>query len=451
MRSGAHVAWLASAGYFKRAQEVGEGYLQKAPTAPGGVYVGLARSYAAMGKPDMARDAMAKARAIVTDQSNYVLVGQFAANQLEEIELPFWTDDLQTRRRLQSEAEAAWYQATEALPSPIPARCAALSVQLLEGEWFDALQLARIEAERGFAMHRPRAIATQAAVLSRQGDYDRAMSFITQLLPDGPGTEPGDSAIFPALDAQKLAIEIALDRADNTVARRWIDAHQRWLEWTGAEVMQPEAELLQARYERCFGDPVAAQCRLEAIVERAQKPRLPLVLLATHRDLGVLLVARGSLESAREHLHFALDLSRRCVAYFEEAMTLRALAGHAVASGDMNEAARYFEEARKRLERLGAQPELDSLMLLAGRIYPGATVSIPLSGGSTQQDGPADLTERESEVLQLVASGMSNREIASALDRSIRTIERHVSNIHNKIDAHNRVDATAFAIRHGIV
>jgi DNA-binding NarL/FixJ family response regulator len=46
---------------------------------------------------------------------------------------------------------------------------------------------------------------------------------------------------------------------------------------------------------------------------------------------------------------------------------------------------------------------------------------------------------------------MSNREIATALDLSIRTIERHVSNIYNKIDAHSRVDATAFAIRHALI
>jgi len=60
------------------------------------------------------------------------------------------------------------------------------------------------------------------------------------------------------------------------------------------------------------------------------------------------------------------------------------------------------------------------------------------------------LTEREVEVLRLVARGLSNIEIADELTLSVRTVERHVSNLYAKIDARNRADATAFALRLGL-
>ena len=51
-------------------------------------------------------------------------------------------------------------------------------------------------------------------------------------------------------------------------------------------------------------------------------------------------------------------------------------------------------------------------------------------------------------MLRLIAAGQSNREMAAALCRSERTVERHLENIYRKIDAHNRADATAYAFRH---
>jgi DNA-binding CsgD family transcriptional regulator len=62
--------------------------------------------------------------------------------------------------------------------------------------------------------------------------------------------------------------------------------------------------------------------------------------------------------------------------------------------------------------------------------------------------GHRRLTEREVEVLRLIAAGLSNREMAVALCRSERTVERHLENIYRKIGAHSKADATAFAFRH---
>lgn len=63
---------------------------------------------------------------------------------------------------------------------------------------------------------------------------------------------------------------------------------------------------------------------------------------------------------------------------------------------------------------------------------------------------PDRLTAREVQVLRLIVAGRSDREIAEQLVLSVRTVGRHVTNIYNKIGAHSRADATAYAIRHGI-
>jgi pimeloyl-ACP methyl ester carboxylesterase/DNA-binding CsgD family transcriptional regulator len=64
---------------------------------------------------------------------------------------------------------------------------------------------------------------------------------------------------------------------------------------------------------------------------------------------------------------------------------------------------------------------------------------------------PDSLTEREVEILALLASGASNERMARALSISTRTVERHIGNIYLKIGAHNRAEATAYAIRHSLV
>jgi DNA-binding CsgD family transcriptional regulator len=60
------------------------------------------------------------------------------------------------------------------------------------------------------------------------------------------------------------------------------------------------------------------------------------------------------------------------------------------------------------------------------------------------------LTERETEVLRLLAAGRSNQEIAGALVVSVRTVERHVDHIYDKLGVHNRAQATAYALNNRI-
>jgi pimeloyl-ACP methyl ester carboxylesterase len=66
-------------------------------------------------------------------------------------------------------------------------------------------------------------------------------------------------------------------------------------------------------------------------------------------------------------------------------------------------------------------------------------------------DLPGGMTPREVEVLQLIASGLSNRQIANELSISVNTVDRHVSHIYSKIGASNRAEAASFAVRARLV
>lgn len=68
--------------------------------------------------------------------------------------------------------------------------------------------------------------------------------------------------------------------------------------------------------------------------------------------------------------------------------------------------------------------------------------------------GPADaepLTARELEVLRLIVQGNTNRQIASLLNISVRTVETHRLNLMEKLDAHSRVELVRYANQHGLL
>jgi DNA-binding NarL/FixJ family response regulator len=72
--------------------------------------------------------------------------------------------------------------------------------------------------------------------------------------------------------------------------------------------------------------------------------------------------------------------------------------------------------------------------------------------GTEPADDPYEsLTERERQVLKLVAEGRSNKDIASLLDISVKTAMTHREHVMQKLNLHNRTDLTLFAIRRGII
>jgi DNA-binding NarL/FixJ family response regulator len=73
------------------------------------------------------------------------------------------------------------------------------------------------------------------------------------------------------------------------------------------------------------------------------------------------------------------------------------------------------------------------------------------SSGQPVEDSLSLLTDREREVLQLIAEGKTNKEIATLLSVSINTVETHRKHIMEKLDLHNTADILRFAVRKKIV
>ena len=152
--------------------------------------------------------------------------------------------------------------------------------------------------------------------------------------------------------------------------------------------------------------------------------------------------ARGAVSLAEGDAQAALAALRRtCRAWQQleapyEAARSRVLLGRACRLlGDEDSAALELRAARETFTELGAQPDL------------AAIEPPPPTKGSADSHR---LSSREQEVLRLVATGKSNREIATALVLSEHTVARHVQNIFAKLGVSSRTAATAFAYEHGL-
>ena len=90
----------------------------------------------------------------------------------------------------------------------------------------------------------------------------------------------------------------------------------------------------------------------------------------------------------------------------------------------------------------------------AGRLDHDAAAAVIEAAGlrrAARRSRPADLTQRQVEVLRLVSRGLSNGEIADRLVLSRRTVEHHVQDIYLKIGASTRAGAAMFAMQHGLL
>ena len=91
----------------------------------------------------------------------------------------------------------------------------------------------------------------------------------------------------------------------------------------------------------------------------------------------------------------------------------------------------------------------------AGRQYLDSTLAARVTAGfpareSTRQNkAAATLSERESQVLRLIASGYSNKEIAARLSLSVKTVEAHKANAMKKLDLNGRIDIVKYAMLQG--
>jgi DNA-binding CsgD family transcriptional regulator len=181
------------------------------------------------------------------------------------------------------------------------------------------------------------------------------------------------------------------------------------------------------------GDVDDARGMARELEETAQAHRTPLLAAMGSSALGTVLLADGDAQ-AMGILREAFDRWHQLGAPYAEAVVRVRIAQACKALGDDDGAVLELDAARTVFERLGAAPDLAIVESL------GATRSRTHS-----------LTVRELEVLRLVATGKTNKEIARALFVSERTVDRHVSNIFAKVHVQSRAAATAFAYEHDLV
>jgi DNA-binding CsgD family transcriptional regulator len=445
------VAMLSWAGRLAEAKERGEGCLahladHRKTASLAGTWWGLALLYAMQGRPDQARRAYESSRTAYENLDEHRLLAFVLRDELTYSVLPYLSDHLAERERVATAAEQAVLRgnAAGAIDEPAEyARYPRLPLTVLKGEWREARRIMTVLTDYGAHAILRHIISSFLGPLARnQGERDLAWQQVHKTWPSGPSTEPGDGGdIYYTLPLQRLAAELSLDSGDLASAREWLEAHERWLTWSGAVLGFSEAEALRARYELASGNLEVAHRHAEQALAHASEPRQPLALLAAHRLLGELNNATRRSEAADEHFRTALELADACSAPYERALTLLALAELRLTEGNNTDVSSLLEEARGICSALDAAPALARADALAAQT-PG--------GRRAASAYPAGLTRREAEVLGLLAAGHSNKEIAAELFLSERTVERHITTIYRKIGTRRRTEAMAFALRHGL-
>jgi len=439
--------FLAAAGYLARAQPMAEEFISRADGVLGGLLVisatghshfGLGIAQAAQGRPEQAQVAFSRAREIYRVIDHHAVIGFTLLTELQDVVLPYYTMRIQERRQMAAAAETALELAAGAFQSDRLTRRARLSLLFLEGKWDEACAIAdEVETHGNYVLRREVTNAI-APIWYWQGRADLVQDQIRQLLPQGPTSEPGGVVLLDGLLLQRLGADVALDRGDLAAALAWIEANDRWLEWSGAVRGRAENRLCWAQYCRAAGDVSSAARYIDAAIELASSPEQPLALIAAHRLRGEPGMESGNLELAEIDLNRSLMLAESCEAPFEQALTLVARAELRLATGRVDDAQIDLADARSVLLPLRAQRVLDRVDAIAARFVSSDAVA------------PGGLSPRELEVLRLVAQGMTDADVASRLFISPRTVSQHLRSIYGKLDISSRVAATRFAVDHDL-
>jgi DNA-binding CsgD family transcriptional regulator len=162
------------------------------------------------------------------------------------------------------------------------------------------------------------------------------------------------------------------------------------------------------------------------------------------RLLGMLAATLQRWDVAQRHFEYALAFDRRTGGRPWLAHSRRDFAAMLLQrgrSGDHERALGLLESALGEASALGMCALKDRVLALQA----------PRGTGRTPKVGLAGLSEREIQVLQLVAAGRTNQEIATILCRSPNTVAVHVRSILGKTRTANRAEAAAFAARNGLL
>jgi DNA-binding NarL/FixJ family response regulator len=237
---------------------------------------------------------------------------------------------------------------------------------------------------------------------------------------------------------------LALDRGDTETA---IELLQRVLRRAGAE----------DQAERVFTLELLARAHLQAgSIDDARKDLSQLEATVAHVGTqplratadavrGAIALAQGDASTARGHLEDAIDSFEACEAHFDAA---RARLDYAQALETLGRTAPAIEQAMTAqavFRRLGAALYADRASGIVVRL--SSSLGRPPSGAAL----PHGLTSREAEVLWLIAAGKTNQDIADELVLSIRTVERHITTVYEKLGLHGRsARAAAAALAAGL-
>jgi DNA-binding NarL/FixJ family response regulator len=248
------------------------------------------------------------------------------------------------------------------------------------------------EAERlleGVEWH-PTARRAAATIALARGDLGLAEE-VARLCFEG--ADPSDPACVPLL---ALLVEIQLVRGEPKRAGETLTRLRAFASSSDDELAAALAQLAQGRIHAAAGDERAV-ADLKGALEALAELNLPL-----------------EAERAR------LDLAR------------------AMAARSPDAAAAEAKLALGAFEHLGATRDADAAAALTRELG---------GGGRAQPRGEGTLTSRETEVLALLATGMSNADIAGRLVISRRTAEHHVANVLSKLGLRSRAEAAAYAVR----
>jgi ATP/maltotriose-dependent transcriptional regulator MalT len=183
------------------------------------------------------------------------------------------------------------------------------------------------------------------------------------------------------------------------------------------------------------GDTGGARSTAEELARLARQSEAPFLLASAAQATGAVALAEGQADEALAQLRQAWTIWQQLEMPYEAARVRVLLGRVCTQAGDRESAQMHFGAARAVFTRLGATPDLSELARVIN------------------SDGRVDhgLTEREREVLTLIAGGASNRQIARRLGISEHTVARHLSNIFDKLGVSSRTQALAYAHAHSLL
>jgi len=321
-----------------------------------------------------------------------------------------------------SRAATAW---CETLPqeSAYPGRCRVTRAEVaaMSGAWTEAAREALLVSED--AVSDPptagRALYQCGEIKRRTGDLRGAEEAFSRAHGLGFEPQPGLALLRLAQDdpdAASMSLSVALGGEEARSFRR--------------------VRLLSALVEIALaaGDVAGARAASDELWLIADEIGTPALKATAATARGAVRLTEGASQEALEDLRRASSAWSELKLPYEAART-RVLFGIAVRNvGDAEGARLELRAARAVFERLGARPDAQRAATLIDE----------------RDDLPGGLTTREIEVLRLVGTGMTNRDIAATLVISQHTVARHLQNIYAKLGVPTRAAATAFAFEHGL-